>query len=549
MRPGIVDGRQDQPVPGADAMRQRRSSPANIATLLVDEPAARHPARDVLCGGARRTTYGELGDLTARAAAGLRATGCGRGDRVLIALPDSLEFIAAFFGAAKIGAVPVPVNPMSSAADLMFYLADIGGTVLVAESALASELRRVWTSPLTVVATGDVQPSSGTLGWDTFLTIGAPVGESVPVADDEPALLMYTSGSTAQQKAAIHSHRNVITAARHVGQGVFRFRADDRILSVPKMSFSFGFGFGLCFPLAAGCGIVLKPAPTRLEDIAMLIRRDGPTILVAVPSVLAALLKASRTWLPIDLSSLKYIASAGEPLPAQIFHEFADRFGLEVVDGLGSTELMTHVISNRPGTARPGTCGTAVPGCQVKLCDEADEELPAGQVGTLWVKSENAFLGYWNRAELTARARQGEWVRTGDQLVGDGEGYFRFCGRHDDMLKVGGVWVAATDVEEALCRHAAVDRAFVTVRADPSGIQRLVAYVVGRDGCAADDTDLLKHLAGQLPEPMIPSAFVTLAELPLTPNGKVRRQALPAPTWKQREPRKPVARPQAPATA
>jgi len=256
-----------------------------------------------------------------------------------------------------------------------------------------------------------------------------------------------------------------------------------------------------------------------------------PTIFCAVPSVLEVLLRAADSWLTLDLSSLRFIVSAGEPLPIQVFEKYRDRFGVEVLDGLGSTELLSHVISNRPRHARAGTCGVPVPQVEVMLVDESGVPVGDNEIGTAWVRSVPSFVEYWRRPEVTARTKVDGWIATGDKLYRSSDGYYHFCGRTDDMIKVSGQWVLPREVESVICQHPAIESAVVTTRQDPSGRRRLVAYVVPAPGVAPTVSELVRDSSVRLPEHMMPSAFVVMSTIPRTPTGKVTRGALPEPSW------------------
>jgi acyl-coenzyme A synthetase/AMP-(fatty) acid ligase len=504
----------------------------NIASAFIDAPAAAHPLRIAIAGTRERVTYGELQRHANRAGHVLRALlPKAAGARVLLAAADSSAFVAFFFGCVKIGAVPVPVSAFAQPGDYRHFLSDTEvSAVVVDRCALPAVREAIGASGIPVLVLGErPEPRSSHEHAGEGLLAEAPDRlDAIPAPPHAPAVLLYTSGSTGHQKAAIHSHANLLNAARNVGQAVFALQPDDRVLSVAKLSFAFGLGFGMYFPFAAGATTILHGERPALDPIVQLIASHRPTVLAAVPSFLAALLKATRTA-PIDLSCLRFIASAGEPLPSSVFDGCRERWGVEVVDGIGSTEMLTHFISNRPGAAEPDVCGSAVPGCEVKLLDDDARPVENGEIGSLWLKSDCAFLGYWNRPGLTARVLRDGWYDTGDRLARNSAGAYRYHGRGDDMLKVAGLWVSPGEIEEVLRAHASVDRAAVTIKVDGSGTRRLVAYVVPASGVPLDRAALLKHASAHLPAHMLPAAFVALDELPLTVNGKLSRGKLPPP--------------------
>jgi len=486
----------------------------NIAAHFIEVKAADQACRIASVEPGRTTTFGELQSLTACEAARLRNAGCTAGDRVLLAIPDGADFAAAFFGAAMIGVLPVPVSPFAQPADYAYYLADSCANAVIAH---ASVLPRLKAQVPVLIAGGNNCQCAKTSGSNIW-----------PARRDDPAFLLYTSGSTGRQKGTIHSHGNMIAASERVGSGTFQLDSSDFVYSLSKLPFAFGLGFGLCFPLYAGASTLMNPPPTNLQDVARLIATHRPTVLAAVPSVLASLIHAAETWLTLDLSSLRFIVSAGEPLPPRVFEEYRGRYGIEVVDGIGSTEMLTHFISNRPGEAVPGCCGVEVNGYQARLLDDAGNAVPTGEIGTLEVEGPTSFLGYTNGEPRLA----GGWVNTGDRLYRDPDGYYHYSGRSDDMIKVTGMWVSPREVESAILQHPSVHSATVTAREDKHGYRRVVAYLIPAHGCSVTAAQLVRHLAQLLPDYMIPAALVILSEFPLTATGKINRAALPAPTWR-----------------
>jgi acyl-coenzyme A synthetase/AMP-(fatty) acid ligase len=481
----------------------------NAGQVLLDEAAARGPDRLAIAAGASPVTFAALSALTNRIGHALRQLGCEPGNRVVLAACDSVDFFATLLAIIKIGAIAVPVPPESAPDDHASLLRDLDARLVFLDAASRDALRQA------------ASESSSALS-------------AVPMPPDDPALVLYTSGSTGRQKPAMHSHRAVIAAARLVGGEAFGIRATDRVLSTARLSFAFGLGFGLFMPLAAGATTILG-ATRDLRALAQLIADHQPTVLCGVPSLLDVLLRASATWLPLDLSSLRFIVSAGEPLPSSLYDGYRDRFGVEVLDGLGSTELLTHVITNRPGRSRRGSCGTAVPGCEISLLNDAGAPIADGEIGNLHVKTATAFLGYWQRPELTTAVKSARGVATGDKLSRDADGFYHYHGRNDDMVKVSGLWVSPTEIESVLRTHPAIERCAVTARDDAAGNRRLVAYVVTRTASTLPMSELYRYAGDRLPDHMIPAAFVTLPALPLTPNGKLQRLALPEPRWGCRE--------------
>ncbi len=367
-----------------------------------------------------------------------------------------------------------------------------------------------------------------------------PCPETHPTTADDLAFFLYTSGSGGQPKAAMHRHRDMLVTSEAFARGVLGLRSDDVTFSASKLFFAYGLGNAMYFPLSVGAATVLLPDRPTPEKIFSVLERYRPTVFFAVPTLYGALLRAAEgTGARLDF--LRAAVSAGEALPAEIFRRWRQRFGQEILDGIGTTEMLHMFISNRPGEARAGSCGRAVPGYRVRLVGEQGEEVADGEIGNLWVHGASAFAGYWEKPELSARARQGEWCLTGDKFYRDPEGYYHYCGRADDMLKVAGWWVAPTEVENALLAHSAVSEAAVVGRRDPDGLTQIVAYVVPRE-CRPDSPaaarpagnesrlaeDLRAFVRQRLPGYKCPQHIEFLGELPKTATGKIQRFKLRA---------------------
>jgi acyl-coenzyme A synthetase/AMP-(fatty) acid ligase len=505
----------------------------NAASRVLDARARRSPARVAIVSGAGQVSYRALAWHAARTGAAFERVGCRPGDRVLIGVPDSPEGIAAFWGAIRIGAVAVLINPTMSEGEYRWVLGDAEPRVVVTHlRALADVRAAIGTSALPVIVADEEVHGGNRRASRVHVRHRAPFPVAYQSNSGDAAVMLYTSGSTGRPKGVVQSHASLLAACDNVGRRLFRFCTTDRVMSASKTFFSFGLGFGGYLPLSRGASIICDPAPLDLPALVRGISLWRPTILCAVPSVLDTLLRAGERTTSLDVSSLRFIVSAGEPLPPHVFDQFKHRYGIEVIDGIGSTEMMTHFISNRPGHARPGSCGVPVPGVDIALVDEDGAPVADGEIGALRVKAATAFIEYWRQPDLTSRTRIGDWVVTGDRLYRDAAGYFHYCGRSDDMLKVSGQWVLPSVVESVLRQFPAVERAVVTVREDPTGRRRLVAYVVPRMGTPFVAADLVRHAGRDLPEHMVPSAFVTMSALPQTPTGKLRRGELPSPVWR-----------------
>lgn len=505
----------------------------NIAEHFVLRPAREHPGRLAILGEPRPVTYAALADLTLRVAGALAASGCTPGSRVLLVLPDSAEFISSFFGAVALGAVAVPVNAAARQADYAYYLADSSARIAIVHSSLLEPvLPALETSGIDcLVVVEGKSPASlrfASCAWDDWLASATPLVSPVRSAATDVAFFLYTSGSGGTPKAAVHRHLDMFATSHCYAAGVLGLRADDRTFSVSKLFFAYGLGNAMYFPLGAGAATILFPGRPRPEPVAEIVARHRPTVFYAVPTFYAALLRQLEEGLRLDFSSVRLAVSAGEPLPAEIFERFRERLGLEILDAIGSTEMLHMFLSPQAGRTRAGSCGFEVPGYAAQIVGDDGQPVPDGNIGNLWVRGPSAFDGYWNKPELTALAKRGDWVVTGDKFFRDPDGFYHYCGRGDDMLKVGGMWVAPAEVENALLAHPAVAEAAVIGRLF-DGLTRPVAYVVLRDGHAGDDglaRGLRDFVRERLPSYKAPTEVHFLAELPKTATGKIQRYKL-----------------------
>jgi benzoate-CoA ligase family protein len=506
----------------------------NIADEFVSRPSREHPDKLAILGVEREATYTQLEAEVNRVARALRDSGCKPGDRVLIVLPDSIEFIASFFGAAKIGAIAVPVNSMARAADYRHYLSNSGARFAMVHASILAEFASgiaAGTLELVVVFGRTVlrlQNAACKIVYSShWLPAGNEVAETYPTSAIDAAIFLYTSGSGGTPKAAVHRHRDMLVTSRSYGQGVLGLRADDRIFSVSKLYFAYGLGNGMYFPLFFGASTVLYSERPRPDRVAQLVKQYRPTVFFAVPTFYAALLREAEQGMNVDFSSVRIAVSAGESLPAEIFERFRKRFGIEILDGIGSTEMLHVFLSARPGEARPGTCGREVPGYEARIVDEEHKPVTDGEIGNLWVKGESAFAEYWQIPELTARVKQDGWVFTGDNFSRDADGFFHYAGRADDMMKVSGMWVSPGEVENALLGHPAIAECAVVGQSDALGLVRPVAFIVLRAGLTSPAGGLDSEINGWLHTRLVgfkcPHEFRFVPELPKTATGKIQR--------------------------
>ena len=492
----------------------------NSCEWLVDRQVeAGEGARVALVSGDEQLTYAALLDAVQAAAAGLRQLEIRPEERVMLVLKDGTALAIGILAAMRIGAVAMPVNPLLPVRDLLGIALDArarcavvdgGATALV--SALvteASDLRSVvgvGSTPL-----GDAAPSM--LSWAELLAAGGN-GNVDATTGESPCFWHCTSGTTGRPKLAMHRHADVRTTCEGYATEVLAIGAADRTLSVAPMFHAYGFGNSLTFPLSAGARSILEPTrPPTPALIAGLVERHQPTLFFAVPTFYAALVASDipdATFAPV-----RQAVSAGEALPAELFLRFRDRFGVEILDGIGSTE-MTHIfVSNRRGRAVPGASGTPVRGHEVRVLDEAGVPVAAGAPGQLWVSGSAAATGYWCRSEETRRTFVGAWVATGDLYSVDIDGVYRHLGRRDDMLKVGGEWVSPAEVA-------------VVGAVGADGLVRAVAFAVPRPGAELDVDAVLARCRAELAGYKRPRRVVVLDALPKTATGKILRTELRA---------------------
>lgn len=481
----------------------------------------------VVCGE-RTLTYEELSDETRRVAAGFRALGVRPEERVMLCMADSVELLTGILGAMHMGAVPVPVSTMVTGTELASVLTDSRARLLCVstEFADAARVALAVSTEVTQVVVDDSAGETELLGvsWSALRAAGER-GDAYPTWVDSPAFWLYTSGTTGKPKGAMHRHGSVRDVAELYGQGVLGLSTDDRTLSVPKLFFAYGLGNSAFFPLSACATTILERARPTPAGIAERLRQTRPTLFFGVPTFYSALLNSD---IPDDtFSSVRQGVSAGEPLPPVLYHRFRERFGVEVLDGLGSTEALHIFLSNRPGAVHPGSSGTPVDGYRVEIRDDQGMPIPGtGEPGDLFLSGPSVATGYWCRTETTRAVFQGEWLRTGDTYVRNEDGTFTCLGRSNDMLKAGGIWVSPAEVEERLLEHPDVAEAAVVAGHDSDGLDKPIACVVPVSGRSLDSDALVTWCREGLAAYKRPRAVVSMDELPKTATGKIRRNVL-----------------------
>jgi benzoate-CoA ligase family protein len=479
----------------------------------------------VRCEG-RATTYAQLRDLSAAFARGLRDLGTRTGERVMFVCSDRTELLAGLLGTMRTGAVAVPVSTMLTGPELAKVLVDSGARVLVASPefaeaasravAAATELAHVVT---VAGAQLDLPAAVQVTAWDDLVAGG---GDALAVTSaDAPALWLYTSGTTGTPKGAMHRHENLRAVCDTYGRQVLGITRDDVCFSVAKLFFAYGLGNSALFPLSVGATTVLEPRRPSALIAAEVLREHRPTLFFSGPTFFAALLAAN---LPADtFAGVRLVPSAGEALPATLQRRFTERFGVEILDGIGSTEALHIFLSNAPGAIRPGTSGRPVPGYDISLRDETGAEVPDGEPGALFVRGESIATGYWCRTSASRSVFQGEWLCTGDTYSRSADGWYTCLGRSSDLLKAGGIWVSPAEVEERLLQHPAVAEVAVVGVPDRDDLDKPVACVVPVAGAAVDADELVAWCREGLAAFKRPRSVVLLDELPKTATGKVQR--------------------------
>jgi benzoate-CoA ligase family protein len=484
-----------------------------------------HGGRPAVVSGPVTLTYEQLADETRRVAGGLRAIGVRPEERVMLCMADGVELLAGILGAMYLGAVPVPVSTMVTGADLGVLLTDSRARVLCVSVEFAEAARTALaTAPEVAQVVLDGPADLDGLQWSELRRLGS-FDEPYPTWPDSPALWLYTSGTTGKPKGAMHRHGSVRDVTELYGRGVLGVGPDDRCLSVPKLFFAYGLGNSAFFPLGAGATAVLLRARPTPDAVAALAAASRPTLFFGVPTFYSALLHSD---VPDDsFASVRQGVSAGEPLPPVLFHRFRERFGVEILDGLGSTEALHIFLSNRPGQVHPGSSGIPVEGYRVEIRDERGTPIDAaGEPGDLFLSGPSVATGYWCRTETTRAVFQGEWLRTGDTYVRNEDGTFTCLGRSNDMLKAGGIWVSPAEVEERLLQHPDVAEAAVVAGRDVEGLDKPVACVVPAAGRTVDPAVLVQWCREGLAAYKRPRAVVAMTELPKTATGKIRRNVL-----------------------
>ena len=502
----------------------------NFAQHLLDINAGRaDKAAFVDDGGA--LTYGALAERVRRMAAGLRGLGIRREERVLLLMHDCNDWPVGFLGAMYAGLVPVAVNTLLTADDYAYMLENSRAQAVLVSGALLPTLTAAMTRSdhevVKVIVSHPVAPlHPAEVEFEVFLQAHAPAGKPAATAADDPGFWLYSSGSTGRPKGTVHAHANPYWTAELYGKRVLQLRESDVCFSAAKLFFAYGLGNALSFPMSVGATTLLMPErPTpeatfrRWLGVTSALK---PTAFFGAPTGFAGML--AHPSLPARSAvSLRLVSSAGEALPAELGERFKRHFGIDIIDGIGSTEMLHIFLSNRPERVRYGTTGWPVPGYEVELRGEDGGPVPDGEPGDLYIYGPSAAMMYWANRVKTRETFQGSWTKSGDKYVRNEDGSYTYSGRSDDMLKVSGIYVSPFEVEATLVQHPAVLEAAVIGKEDADGLVKTKAFVVLKSGAAADEAELKAFVKERLAPYKYPRFIEFVADLPKTATGKIQR--------------------------
>ncbi len=535
----MIEHRINDAVPpdGAAAREIEFSIPEryNASDILFQNVSNGRRDRPALLGPAGQRTYAQLCSDAGRWGNVFLSRGLARGDRVLFCLDDTPVFPAAFFGAVRAGLVPLLISLLSPPDLLQFYLADSGAKLAVAEADVADKFNDAACkgTSLGALLVANGQAKSG-IPVDSIAAHSefAKSADKLDAADthrNEMAFWMYSSGSTGRPKGVVHLQHDMLYTERAYARNFLRLEPDDICFSVPKMFFAYGFGNSITFPFCAGASALLLPGQPKPAAIFAAMAQYRPTVFFGLPTLYNALTKAPERA-QTDFSSIRLSLSAAEPLSAELFNAWKTLTGLEIVEGLGSTEVLNNYLSNLPNKNKPGSAGVRVPGYEIALKDQSGHDIAGGDEGIMWVRGDSNTPLYWNRPDKTAETiREGGWICTGDRFSRDADGFYSFRGRADDLVKISGQWVYPMEVELCLSSHAMVRECAVVAFELPDRRMTLKAFVVASgetDDAAFSTRSLQDYVKHRLLPHKYPRSIEFLDVLPKTGTGKVDRQAL-----------------------
>lgn len=498
----------------------------NFAQHLIECNAGR-PAKMAYIDDAGSMSYGDLAERIRRLAAALLAAGVRREERVLLLMHDCSDWPVSFLGAMYAGIVPVAVNTLLKSEDYAFMLEHSRAQAVLVSGALLPMLQEAMGKAThevktVIVSRPDAGPPEGSVALDALIGQHAPLPQPATTGPDDPGFWLYSSGSTGRPKGTLHTHANPYWTAELYGKPVLGITERDVCFSAAKLFFAYGLGNALSFPLSVGATVVLMAErPTPAATFKRWVDQQ-PTVFFGAPTGFAGMLAAPG--LPAkNQVSLRLASSAGEALPADLGERFTAHYGIEIIDGIGSTEMLHIYLSNLPGKVRYGTTGWPVPGYDVELRGDDAQPVPDGETGDLYIKGPSAALMYWGNRDKSRETFQGEWTKSGDKYVRNADGTYTYSGRSDDMLKVSGIYVSPFEVEATLSQHPAILEAAVIGVPDAEGLTKTKAFVVLKAGQQASEADLKAFVKERLAPYKYPRSIEFLDELPKTATGKIQR--------------------------
>ena len=503
----------------------------NFAQHLIDCNVSR-PTKIALIDDVGQLSYGELAERIRRVAAGLLALGLRREERVLLLMHDSSDWVVSFLGAMYAGLVPVAVNTLLTTDDYAFMLQHSRAQAALVSDALLPNLRQAMEPGghelQTVIVSRPGAPlGAGEVSLDTLIERSAPLAQQAATSPDDPGFWLYSSGSTGRPKGTTHTHANPYWTAELYGKSILGLLEKDICFSAARLFFAYGLGNALSFPLSVGATVVLMAERPTPDATFKRWKEHKPTVFFGAPTGFAGMLASAKLPAKNEVA-LRLVSSAGEALPADLGERFTAHYGVEIIDGIGSTEMLHIYLSNIPGKVRYGTTGWPVPGYDVELRGDDGLPVPDGETGDLYVRGPSAALLYWGNREKTRETFQGAWTKTGDKYVRNADGTYTYSGRSDDMLKVSGIYVSPFEVEATLVQHSAVLEAAVIGMTDTDGLTKTKAYVVCKAGQEVSADELKAFVKDRQAPYKYPRQIEFIAELPKTATGKIQRFRLRA---------------------
>jgi len=498
----------------------------NFAQHLIDCNVSR-PAKIALIDDVGQLSYGNLAERIQRVAAGLLALGLRREERVLLLMHDSSDWVVSFLGAMYAGLVPVAVNTLLTADDYAYMLQHSRAQAALVSDALLPILRQAMAQgghelQSVVVSRPAAALENSEVSLDALIERSVPLAQAAATSPDDPGFWLYSSGSTGRPKGTTHTHANPYWTAELYGKAILGLQEKDVCFSAAKLFFAYGLGNGLSFPLSVGATVVLMAERPTPDATFKRWKEQQPTVFFGAPTGFAGMLASANLPAKKEVA-LRLVSSAGEALPADLGQRFTAHFGVEIIDGIGSTEMLHIYVSNFPGKVRYGTTGWPVPGYDVELRGDDGLPVPDGETGDLYVRGPSAALLYWGNRDKTRETFQGAWTKSGDKYVRNADGTYTYSGRSDDMLKVSGIYVSPFEVEATLVQHSAVLEAAVIGMIDSDGLTKTKAFVVLKSGHTATAEELKVFVKERLAPYKYPRVIEFLAELPKTATGKIQR--------------------------